>query len=288
MTLITRKPLFRWFFPLLLLIAAALAIAGIFIGSGIYNIGADDAHTRPVHQMLQTLRERSIETRASKLEVPANLMDPARIVQGAGNYDAMCVACHLSPGVSQTELSRGLYPAPPNLTTTRVDAASAFWVIKHGIKASGMAAWGLSMDDEYIWNMTAFLQTLPDLDAAKYHALVGSSGGHSHGGGESMGHDHAAGADDDHATHEHVDGHSHGNGATDSGHADEYDHQGEHNDEDAAADHANGGHDSEHVHHDAEAGTPTLKPATPELKAGAAPSADSTTPDDHANHDHQH
>ena len=281
MTLITRKALFRWLFPLLLLIAAALVIAAIFIGSGIYNIGADDAHTRPVHQMLQTLRERSIETRASKLEVPANLMDPARIVQGAGNYDAMCVGCHLSPGVSQTELSRGLYPAPPNLSTTRVDAASAFWVIKHGIKASGMAAWGLSMDDEYIWNMTAFLQTLPDLDAAKYHALVGSSGGHSHGGGESMGHDDAEGADDAHAAHEHADGHSHDNGAADSGHADEHDH---HDDANAAAGHPSDGHDAEHAHNE----TPTLKSATPESKPDTAPSAKPANPDDHANHDHQH
>lgn len=284
MPFITRKPLFRWLFPLLLLIAAAIVIATIFIGSGIYNIGADDAHTRPVHQMLQTLRERSIETRASKLEVPANLMDPARIVQGAGNYDAMCVACHLSPGIAKTELSRGLYPAPPNLTANRVDAASAFWVIKHGIKASGMAAWGLSMDDEYIWNMSAFLQTLPDLDAAKYHALVASSGGHSHGGGESMRHDDAEGANDDHAAHEHADGHSHGNSAADSAHADEHDH---HDDADAAAGHPSDGHDAKHAHNE----TPTLKSATPESKPSTAPSAKTANPanpDDHANHDHQH
>ncbi len=281
MPFITTRPLFRWLFPLLLLIAAAFVIATIFVGSGIYNIGADDAHTRPVYQMLQTLRERSIETRASKLVVPADLMDPARIAQGAGNYDAMCVGCHLSPGVSQTELSRGLYPAPPNLTTNRIDAASAFWVIKHGIKASGMAAWGLSMDDEYIWNMTAFLQTLPDLDAAEYHALVASSGGHSHGGGESMGHDDAEGADDHHAAHEHADGHSHNDGAADSAHADEHDH---HDDADAAAGHPSDGHDAEHANND----TPTLKPAKPESKPHTAPSAKPATSDDHANHDHQH
>ena len=35
-----------------------------------------------------------------------------------------------------------------------------------GIKASGMPAWGKSMGDEYIWNMAAFIQKLPTLDAA--------------------------------------------------------------------------------------------------------------------------
>ena len=95
--------------------------------------------------------------------------------------------------MTETELSKGLYPAPPNLTKTPVDPARAFWVIKHGIKASGMPAWGKSMKDEYIWNMAAFLQELPKLDAAQYEALVASSGGHSHGGNESEPHGHAEG-----------------------------------------------------------------------------------------------
>src|SRR3546814_12702681 len=77
---------------------------------------------------------------------------------------AMCTGCHLAPGMSETEMSRGLYPAPPDLTKTTVEAAEAFWVIKHGIKASGMPAWGKSMDEEYIWNMAAFLRVLPTLD----------------------------------------------------------------------------------------------------------------------------
>ncbi|MGH8085852.1 MAG: c-type cytochrome [Lysobacter sp.] len=168
-------------------------IIGIFIWSGFYNIGADDTHTRPVHAVLQALRERSIEVRASELEPPLDLLAEARIRQGAGNYNAMCVGCHLAPGMAGTELSKGLYPAPPNLTTDAVDAAEAFWVIKHGIKASGMPAWGKSMDDEYIWNMAAFLQRLPELSAEQYEALVASSGGHDHGGGETQPHGHDEG-----------------------------------------------------------------------------------------------
>ncbi len=114
----------------------------------------------------------------AKIGAGSSIWHLAQIREGAGNYDAMCAACHLAPGVSQTELSRGLYPAPPDLTANAVDLAKAFWVIKHGIKASGMPAWGVSMDDKYIWNMAAFLQTLPDLDATQYRDLVASSGGH--------------------------------------------------------------------------------------------------------------
>ncbi len=182
-------------------VVAVVAVGGVAasVYSGAYNVAADDPHTRPVHTFMETARERSIAARARQLQVPADLADPARIRQGAGNYDAMCTGCHLSPGVGPTELSKGLYPAPPDLTRTTVSAAEAFWVIKHGIKASGMPAWGKSMADDYIWNMAAFLQQLPKLDKAQYAALVANSGGHSHGGGETGGHSHAGGEDDHHS-----------------------------------------------------------------------------------------
>ena len=191
-------------------IASLIMILG-FVWSGIYDIGADSIHSRPVYSMLQTLRERSITAHAGKLQPPANLNDMALIRQGAGNYDAMCTGCHLGPGIEPTELSRGLYPAPPNLSTAGEFVPSHhFWVIKHGIKASGMPAWGKSMGDEYIWGIVAFLQQLPKLDAARYRALVASSGGHSHGGGESDEHrHHDEGAEDHHhdgeAEHQHDD-----------------------------------------------------------------------------------
>jgi mono/diheme cytochrome c family protein len=173
---------------LLLLAVAAFAL----FRAGVYNVAADDRHYPLTTALLEQVREASIHARAERLTVPKDLMTEARIVQGAGNYNAMCTQCHLAPGMQSTELSRGLYPAPPNLTEHSVDAAEAFWVIKHGIKSTGMPAWGESMDDEYIWNMAAFLQRLPELDAAAYRSLVDRSDGHSHGGGESAPHDHGA------------------------------------------------------------------------------------------------
>ena len=178
-------------------LVAAVGAAG-FIWGGVYNVAADDMHTRPVHFVLETARERSILARAGRLDVPPGLDDPARIVQGAGNYAAMCAGCHLAPSMAETEMSQGLYPAPPNLSQYGVDAPKAFWVIKHGIKASGMPAWGKNMEDEHIWNMAAFLQVLPTLDAAAYRELVDSSEGHAHGGGETHDDDHGEAATEDH------------------------------------------------------------------------------------------
>ena len=169
--------------------------AGAFVYSGLYNIGADDHHTKPVFAVLQTLRNRSIHLRSDRLAVP-NLEDPQLILKGAGQYAAMCTSCHLSPGVNDSELRTGMYPQPPNLSKVRVDPKDAFWVIKHGIKMSAMPAWGKAgHDDSTIWSMVAFSEKLPSMSPAEYKAIVakappdedmdmGGEGGHSysHGG----------------------------------------------------------------------------------------------------------
>jgi mono/diheme cytochrome c family protein len=171
-----------WVLGLLVLVVLGTAV---FIWSGAYNIAADEPHWPLTEYAMETVRERSIAARASVVVVP-DLVDEAMIQSGAGNYDAMCVGCHLQPGVQRTELSNGLFPAPPNLSRRRIDdPAAAFWVIKHGMKMSGMPAWGKSMDDESIWGMVAFLQRLPDMSQERYEKLLEASAGHQHGGTES-------------------------------------------------------------------------------------------------------
>ena len=196
-------------------VGAMIVVVALIVMTGVYNVAADDAHTSVVHSLLETARERSIAVRADAA-VP-DLADPQRIRRGAGNYNSMCAQCHLKPGGEETEISRGLYPSPPELAQiTKADPARTFWVIKHGIKATGMPAWGRSMEDKYIWDMVAFLQHLPALSAEQYAEEVRASGGHSHGGGEttdgeseSAGHSHDEGETAE-AEHSHGDnGHSH-------------------------------------------------------------------------------
>ena len=182
------KPI-KWLLGLLLL-GLVVVGTGVFVWSGAYNIAADDPHWPLTEWLMDTARDRSIAEKASNVVVPP-LDDEALVRSGAGNYDAMCIGCHLKPGVERSEVSAGLYPAPPNLTRRRNDeAARTFWVIKHGIKMSGMPAWGKSMDDASIWGMVAFLQKLPGMSETAYHELVESSEGHTHGSGNHHEHEH--------------------------------------------------------------------------------------------------
>ena len=156
---------------LFLLILAILG-AGIFIGSGVYNPGADSPHWKITYTLMQAARERSVEHHASAIALPTNLDDPDVILKGAGQYAAMCTSCHLAPGMQDTELRPGLYPKPPNLSKGSVDPREAFWVIKHGLKMSAMPAWGMSHDDPTIWSMVAFLKKLPSMTPAQYKEMV--------------------------------------------------------------------------------------------------------------------
>jgi mono/diheme cytochrome c family protein len=153
-----------------LLTLAGLA-AGAFIASGFYNIGADDHHTAPVLALIGELRERSIARRARELAVP-DLSAAALIGAGAHRYAALCVSCHLAPGVSHSDLRPGLYPHPPNLAQQAPpDPRRSFWIIKHGIKMSAMPAWGKTLDDGAVWELVAFLREMPDLTPQRYEAL---------------------------------------------------------------------------------------------------------------------
>ncbi|CAM5353264.1 hypothetical protein RLIN73S_02237 [Rhodanobacter lindaniclasticus] len=156
---------------LVILCVVVIAGIGVFVGSGIYNIGADAHHTKPVYALMQVLRERSITHHAKDIAVP-NLDDPQLILKGAGQYAAMCTGCHLAPGMAENEMRPGLYPQPPQLAMFRPDPRAAFWVIKHGIKMSAMPAWGGSHDDATIWSMVAFLQKLPGMTPAQYKEMV--------------------------------------------------------------------------------------------------------------------
>lgn len=151
---------------------AVLAIgAAAFIGSGIYNIGADDHHTKIVLALIEQLRERSIAARSNSIDAHY-IEDPARIAAGARRYAALCVGCHLAPGVTESDIRPGLYPHPPNLAQEELQQAQrAFWIIKHGIKMSAMPAWGKTLDDADIWDTVAFLRKMPDMTSETYQQL---------------------------------------------------------------------------------------------------------------------
>ena len=154
-----------------LLVLVVAAVGGIY--AGLYNIAADVPHTQPVYWLLETVRERSVVARARDIVVPKDLDDANRISKGAGEYAEMCSGCHLAPGMKRTEISQGLYPRAPELRRkTDLTPAEQFWIVKHGVKMTGMPAWGVTHEDELLWDVVAFVRKLPELTPEQYETLV--------------------------------------------------------------------------------------------------------------------
>lgn len=175
---------FRIFVAIILLCFIGTAF---YLFSGRYNVAADEAHWAFTSWMLETIREQSISARLDEIEVPA-LDDEARIRNGAVHYDAMCAGCHLKPGRRNSEIRQGLNPTPPSLAEHAEEPAEAFWVTKHGIRMTGMPAWGETHGNREIWDIVAFLQVLPELTPDEYAELAAPSDsgndGHAHDHGD--------------------------------------------------------------------------------------------------------
>jgi mono/diheme cytochrome c family protein len=153
------------------LLLGALGTA-LFVASGFYNIGADDHHTKATLALITQLRDRSIQARLGSIQ-PQLAATPAMIQSGAEHYAALCVGCHLAPGVTKSDLRTGLYPHPPNLAQEDIqESRRTFWIIKHGIKMSAMPAWGKTLDDAAIWDVVAFVRKMPGMTPEDYQGLA--------------------------------------------------------------------------------------------------------------------
>jgi mono/diheme cytochrome c family protein len=171
---------------ILVLIAGGMAL----IYTGAYNVAADEDHTALETWILSAAMTNSVKARASSITPPPGYDDEHQIDHGFRLYDEMCVQCHGAPGKKSGEVGLGLRPEPPELSKVvrRWNTAELFWILKHGIKSTGMPAFGKTHTEEQLWNLVAFVQRLPQLTPDQYKAQDKST---------APAHDH------DHGSHEH-------------------------------------------------------------------------------------
>ncbi len=199
-------------------VLAALLLLGAvgFAYSGLYNVAASAEHGGLSSWLLSTTSDASIARRAADIDVP-DLSDAGLIQAGINDFDAMCSGCHGAPGKPAEAMGKGLNPAAPDLAESAQDMqpSELFWVTKHGIRMTGMPAWGATHDDVALWPVIAFMTQLPELDSEGYQALLATAAGAGHHApGEE--HDHGDDATEeevepeskpeehDHSTHEHA------------------------------------------------------------------------------------
>lgn len=138
--------------------------------SGWLDVSSSARHLAPVEWWLTTTRDRGIERASAAVEVP-DLSGPERAERGRRLYTELCEACHGGPGVPPSATGRGLHPSPPDLATSRLskqEARRVFWVTRHGLRMTGMPAYGESLTDEQIWDLVAFLGRMGEMAPHEY------------------------------------------------------------------------------------------------------------------------
>lgn len=167
-----------------------LIVGGVlFVFSGFYNTAADVPHWRLTFSILDVARDRSIEFHSDGITPPPPDEKLADI--GFLHFHDMCRLCHGAPGYAREEFAEGLYPNPPDLAGAEfredVTDAKLYWVIKHGLKMTGMPSFGVTHDEKTLWGIVAFVQKLPQLTPEDYASMVREKG---HGEGPESSHDH--------------------------------------------------------------------------------------------------
>lgn len=156
-------------------VGVVVTVGFVVVYSGVYNVAASYPHSAFTTWLLHTAMTRSVRRYAKEVASPPP--DLASLAaDGAPPFAEMCAPCHGAPGVEPAELGRGLMPPSPDLAEVAAEWSERelYWIIKNGVRYTGMPAWEQGHGEEALWALVAFVQALPSLSPETYRDMVTS------------------------------------------------------------------------------------------------------------------
>ena len=155
-----RKVLLGAVLMLLILLLSAFVV-GRF---GLMPVNADGAHSSLEAKIMPQLLHASIVRHAAAATNPLTINEE-NLKAGASTYKDMCARCHSTPGNNPGAYGQSFYPPAPQLSggMPNYTDSQLFWTIKHGIRNTGMPAWGSMLSDDEIWQLVSLLKNSQDL-----------------------------------------------------------------------------------------------------------------------------
>ncbi|WP_252945369.1 c-type cytochrome [Oceanicola sp. 502str15] len=160
---------------------AALTLLGLVggaavVGFGLYNTSARQGHWPGVGAVLHTTFKQSVRLRApAEKEVPEDVAAADRIALGALHYQTACAFCHAVPGTPRSATALSMNPQPPHISEA-VEAwepRHMFWIVREGVKMTGMPGWPAGAHDDEIWSVVAYLNAVKTMTPEDQAALTG-------------------------------------------------------------------------------------------------------------------
>ena len=156
-----------------MLLGSILTLALIFLTSvavlklGLVPVNADGTHSSMEGRIMPLALHASIARHASAETNPLSPNED-NLKAGVDTYKAMCARCHSTPDGVPSAYGQSFYPPAPQLMrgVSGYTDSQLFWTIKHGIRNTGMPAWGGMLSDEEIWQVVSVLKISHDLPPA--------------------------------------------------------------------------------------------------------------------------
>ncbi len=144
----------------------------IFGGLGLALLGflPTRANTVPPEtevQLAMSALDSSVERHAPRLNNPIPPTDE-NLIAGLKIYTMNCALCHGGIDGQKSTFEKSFYPPPPNLILHPPDDEEwhLFYVMRNGVRYTGMPAWDKTLSDPDLWKVTAFLTRIAKLPPA--------------------------------------------------------------------------------------------------------------------------
>jgi len=146
----------------------ALLIGGLGVALlGFVPTNANTAPPKLEKQIAMSALDASMERHAPRVNNPV-LPTDENLIAGLKAYTMNCALCHGDIDLKPSTLEKSLYPPPPNLILHPPDDPEwhVFYVIRTGVRYTGMPAWDKALSETDIWKITAFLTRIEKLPPA--------------------------------------------------------------------------------------------------------------------------
>jgi len=157
-------------------VVAALCVLALIGGAyGIalirHGFSATDEPSAMERVVARAVRNLAIPSRAAQEANPWTAT-PELLSEARETFLDRCATCHGEDGSGQTAVGRNIYPKPPDLRaplTQKLSDGEIHYIIRNGIRLTGMPAWGEQRDDndEDGWKLVHFIRHLSELTPAQ-------------------------------------------------------------------------------------------------------------------------
>ena len=145
-------------------VVLVLAFGFCYLRFGFVNPRADQPVGGLESKISMPALDAAVDRRAPEVQNPLQPTD-ANLIAGMKTYQSNCALCHGDLLHPRTAFGDSFYPRVPQFAEDAPDMPENenFYIIKHGVRWTGMPSWNKKLSDAQIWQVVTLLSHLDKL-----------------------------------------------------------------------------------------------------------------------------